>query len=106
MPLNVEIIRNGKALEVWNDPDSFRFVSYMYTAALKESCPDEEYRDGKVFGDLEGAQWVDFSLCPIYYLTYDAPLVARGEQTLLDMHEFEGLILEPGDILRAWRSHR
>lgn len=107
MPLNTEIVRNGKALEVKWD---YAVLSAMYTAAVQEAEPKREYKEGSAFGDLEDGHFVDFSLAPIYYLNWKTPLVSSGKQTLERQHTFylyedqDPLVLEPGDILRAYRT--
>ena len=108
MPLETQIFRNGKARKdiVWD----YFTLSCMYTVAIKESAPEYEYQEGKSFGELNDGEWIDFSMAPIYYLDIpNCPLVARGEQTLLETHVFDrgegkSLIFLPGDTLSAYRS--
>lgn len=105
MPLNVEVIRARKPVQVrWGH----FHLNAMYTAAVREAAPELELASGVTIGEFDGI--VDFASTGIYYLDIEAPLVRRGEQTLLDTHEFvdptdgEVFTLLPGDVLRAWRD--
>lgn len=121
MPLEVEILRDGKPrILSWD----YFTLSCMYTVAIKEGAPDHEglLSDGKTFGELEEGEWVDFSMVPIYYL--DVPgckLLEKGSQKVKNRHIFNRmrdsdedgnpvepdlLVFEPGDVLRAWRSYK
>jgi hypothetical protein len=110
MPLEVEVLRNGKMVKhTWD----YFTLSCMYTAAIKETAPDTPINGKcKNFGELPEGGWVDFSMAPIYYLEIpQCPLVSRGKQTLTRRHEFRydeerTVIFEAGDILRAWRSSK
>lgn len=104
MPLNVEVHRDGKPRTdiVWD----YRSLSMIYTAAMKEGDPNYEYQKNKTFGSLEGGQWVDFSMTPIYYMKSKAGLIKNGRQKLKKTHTFDTLTLEAGDEIRAWRSHK
>jgi hypothetical protein len=114
MPLETRILRNNEQRTLrWG----YFHLNCMYTAAIKESVPEMKGLiagdDEKTFGDLEDGQFIDFSNCYIYGLNIPGcPLVERGEQTLLHRHEFTDLsdgevfVLEPGDVLQAWRSHK
>ncbi len=101
MPLEVQVIRNNEPVSLdWH----YETLSAIYTACIKEQNPDREYAPGKTFGSLETGQFIDFSMCPIYYLDMPkVPLVARGEQTLLESHVFEWMELMPGDRITARR---
>jgi len=113
MPLETEIIRDGKPRQVKWD---YFTLSCMYTVAIKEAAPDTPIKrsDGTdaTFGDLAVGEWIDFSMEPIYYLNIPhCPLVTRGRQTVLFTHKFERpdgkkLIFRQGDVLRAWRTHK
>jgi len=108
MPLVTEIIRSGEPLIGW---DGF-MLNCMYTAALRESCPDTEVgKDGETLSTMPQDIPLDFFWRnPVYCLHVpECPLVARGEQTLLQHHEFDrgdGSTFElfPGDRVRAWRE--
>lgn len=110
MPLITEILRNGETREDINW--DYATLSCMYTVAVKEADPEQEYQPGKTYGNLEEGKYVDFSMTPIYYLDWPkVPLVSKGRQTVKKRHAFfEGteyeLIFEPGDVLRAWREHK
>ena len=102
MPLVIKVTRNEQPLKLTWD---FNTLSAIYTACIKEQDPDQEYREGKTFGDIEAGHFVDFSMCPIYYLDMPkVPLVARGEQTLLHDHKYEWMELKAGDRITAWRE--
>lgn len=103
MPLNTQILRNDEPLEVTWD---YKTLSIMYTVAFIEGDPKYEYQEGKTFGSLEEGQWIDFSMCPIYYLKSKCGLVKNDRQVLKKRHVFDTLTLEPGDVLTAYRSHR
>jgi len=49
-------------------------LSCCMTACMQEEFPNEEYQDGKTYGDLEKFRWVDFSWFPIS----DAQLYGKG----------------------------
>ena len=101
MPLDIRVIRNNETLELRWD---FATLSALYTVAIKEQDPDQEYAPGKKFRDIPEGMYVDFSTCPIYYLNMPkVPLVARGEQTLLEGHVFDWMTLLPGDRIESRR---
>lgn len=102
MPLNTQILRDGKPLDVTWD---YKTLSLMYTVAFKEGDPNYEYQDGKKFADLPDGAWIDFSWAPIYYLKSKCGLVKKGRQVLKNRHEFDTVTFEPGDVLTAYRSH-
>lgn len=110
MPLEVKVTRDGEAVShIW---DMFT-LSCIYTAAIKETAPDTPINGNvKNFGELPEGGWVDFSMCPIYYLDIpQCPLVSKGRQTLSRRHEFRynderSVIFEAGDVLHAWRSSK
>lgn len=122
MPLNTEVLRDGKPRTdiAWD----YFALSCMYTVAIKEGAPDHVglLRDEMTFGDLEEGQWIDFSMTPIYYLEVPGcKLIEKGSQKVKNRHVFnrnrteddEGnpiepdlLIFEPGDVLQAWRSYK
>lgn len=110
MPLNVEVRRQGDTLKLrW---DHFA-LSAVFTAAFKEGMPEQKVNDDLTFGGLAPGQWVDFSLAPVYWME-GIDLLDKGEQTLKMRHEFKSMrddeevkiTLLPGDVLKAWRSHK
>lgn len=123
MPLNTQILRNGKPVKVpWDD----QMLSFMYTTAFVEGDPSYEYEDGKIFAELgtyvlegtgtkydgqEFEHWVSFAWAPIYYLKSKCTLVKSGSQTVKRQHRFfhrsgKVITLKPGDVLEAWRSFK
>lgn len=122
MPLETEVLRDGEAREDigWD----YFALSCMYTVAIKEGAPNHKglLKDDKTFGELEDGEWIDFSMTPIYYLEVPGcKLVTHGSQKVRNRHVFNRnaetdkdgnpiepdlLIFEPGDVLRAWRSHK
>ena len=114
MPLNTQIVRDGKILPVrWG----YWHVNLMFTVTTVEQEPDREYAEGKTFGQLgsiehEGQTYdcfVEF-YAGVYYLDYQTDLCRKGEQTLTAAHRYidpaDGEVFEflPGDVLRAWRA--
>lgn len=108
MPLNTRIERNGEVLKIEGGWTWFALSAFL-TAAFAEDSPEMEYDTGKKFKDLKEGCWVDFSMAPVYYMK-GARVIERGVQTLTKQHMFCGpdqvIILEPGDVLIASRSHR
>ena len=101
MPLEVQVLRNNEPVSLeWH----YQTLSAIYTACIKEQKPEMEYAAGKTFGSLEPGEFIDFSMIPIYYLDIpEVPLVARGEQTLLESHVYDWMTLMPGDRITARR---
>lgn len=111
MPLVTEITRNGEIHKPEGGWTEYVLCA-MYTAALKESDPDLEFQAGGTLGEIPDGEVIDFIWSnPIYLLDseqFNAPLVKRGEQTLLQTHVFDNgeqcVTFLPGDRLRAWRE--
>jgi len=110
MPLNTQVIRNGKPFEMRWDGQS---LSIFLTTALIETDPEFEYQDGKTFGDLKPGEWVDFGWSPIYYLATKSPLWHLGEITLTSDHKYiltkdgsEILEFKAGDKFVMYRSYK
>ena len=102
MPLVTEIIRDKKPLDIMWD---YNVLSCMYTAAVKDAAPDIRVNDKLTFGEVPEGRFIDFSMVPIYYLTWDIPLVKKGSQKLKRDYNFPGIVeLKRGDVLRAWRE--
>jgi len=110
MPLNVEVHRDGKPVELnWDG----QCLSFFLTTALKESDPELEYQDGKTFGSLTDGEWVDFGWNPIYYLNTKSPLWSVGELTLTGDHSYprnkdgsEPVEFKAGDKFIMYRSYK
>lgn len=114
MPLHVQVKRDGETLMVENGWSYFH-LSCVFTAAIKDADPTQEFSDifhgdSQTFADIPDGQWLDFSMVPIYYLDMPTvPLVTSGEQTLTEDYKFEGpylgewFELKAGDILIAHR---
>lgn len=112
MPLEIQVIRKGKPVQLlWDDVT----LSCVLSAALQESDPELEYQPGKRFGDLKADEWVDFRMSPIYYLDTKSPLWKKGTLTLNQAHSFfvlnpeptrKPIVLQSGDRIEMWRSHK
>lgn len=110
MPLNCQVYRNGKTVKIKRGWD-FTTLSMFLTAALQETEPDWEYREGLKIGDLKERGFVDFSMAPIYYMFPDNPLWKRGRYTLKNDHVYgpedlpdECVTFKAGDELKMWRD--
>lgn len=122
MPLNTQILREGKEVKV---PWSYFHLSAMFTAATVEQAPNTKITDdgrkrfkdlGKFkFGGEEFDEIVDFSIAPIYYLNWPIDLLKFGKQIVRERHLYinqldgdsdERLELLPGDELIAYRSSK
>lgn len=114
MPLELQVLRNGEPRTIsWG----YFHLNCIYTTAIKEGAPDYKGLiagdEEKTFGGLEDGQYIDFSMCYIYGL--DIPgvdLIQRGRQIVKERHKYvdsfdgEVFVLEPGDVLTAWRSSK
>lgn len=116
MPLNTEIIRNGKNVsptgEGWNGID----LNAMYSVAFADAKPEVVLADnGQTMGEIvENGQMLDFFTMGLPYLLYgsdlakNVPLIENGNQTLENDYSFDDgkkeLTFKKGDILKAWRT--
>lgn len=112
MPLNTQMIRDGKNISPtgkgWNGHD----VNAMYTVAFGESNPEMEWNSDYTIGQiLAEGKTADFFTMGLPYLLSDdkVPLSKVGKQTVKADHTFEGdedgpLVFKKGDILKAWRD--
>lgn len=123
MPLNTEIIRDGKTVT----PPDWRWTWYglnaFITAAFADTKPTEDLKkadrqDQVVYKEARNAAnshiAIDFSVTPIYYIR-GCLLLTKGEQILRrdytftaeeddgEEHTYE---LKEGDVLKAFRSSK
>lgn len=112
MPLETMVERNGKT----HKPESGWTglgLSLFLTVAIMDGHPTWEYQEGKMIGNMEAGQYVDFSMAPVYYMDIPVPLWKVGRQTLMHDYTFgpfedeDGVFTvyyKKGDVLSMWRS--
>lgn len=117
MPLNTQIVRDGKQLSLrWG---GFHFAAMVLAATydsgegpFKKNEPPTEYENGETLNYPEDPVPItpnDVWTLMDYGIVAMTPL-NHGEYTLTGEHKFvdvtddEVLHLLPGDVLRAWRN--